>query len=293
MSPLSVAQHLDDLQQSRWLPGAQDALADSAKPHTASASVTIVDTAFAIPQLGRTRRVWIYLPPDYATSDKTYPVLYMHDGQNLFEPDESDSGKAWRIDDAITALGEELEAGSDQGLQAGDLLAGKTTEYAEGERRRKIRFFQHSGYMSLDLGAGTGQLSLNLADAVGESQLLDRAVLSTDSEEIAELGYLGGHTLGELLQAEMEATEAALTLRGRMNMTIELPRVTAHTIGQLLMMLEIATVYAGGLYGIDPLDQPGVELGKQLTYGIMGRAGFEERRKEWEATEPKAGEWVV
>lgn len=94
----------------------------------------------------------------------------------------------------------------------------------------------------------------------------------TDTDTIA---YLGGHTLGELLRAEAAATAAALTSHGRMNMTIELPRVDAHTLGQLLMMLEIATVYAGGFYNIDPLDQPGVELGKKLTYGLMGRPGYD------------------
>jgi glucose-6-phosphate isomerase len=93
-----------------------------------------------------------------------------------------------------------------------------------------------------------------------------------DDDSIA---YLGGHTIGELLRAESVATAAALTSHGRMNMSIELPRVDAHTIGQLLMMLEIATVYAGALYGIDPLDQPGVELGKKLTYGLMGRPGHD------------------
>lgn len=111
--------------------------------------------------------------------------------------------------------------------------------------------------------------------------------------EIPELGYLGGHTLGELLQAEMEATEAALTSRGRMNMTIEVDSVSARSLGELLMMLQIATVYAGALYGVDPMDQPGVELGKQLTYGIFGRAGFEDARAEWEAREEKRGEWKV
>jgi glucose-6-phosphate isomerase len=59
-----------------------------------------------------------------------------------------------------------------------------------------------------------------------------------------------------------------------MNMTIELQKIDAHAIGQLLMMLQIATVYAGAMYGVNPLDQPGVELGKQLTYGLMGRTGF-------------------
>ncbi|MBR9989944.1 MAG: glucose-6-phosphate isomerase [Gemmatimonadetes bacterium] len=96
--------------------------------------------------------------------------------------------------------------------------------------------------------------------------------------DVDELSYLGGRTLGELLDAERQATAAALASRGRMNMTIELPRIDAHALGQLIMMLQIATVYAGVFYDVDPLDQPGVELGKQLTYGLMGRKGFEAPR---------------
>ena len=91
---------------------------------------------------------------------------------------------------------------------------------------------------------------------------------------VEELAYLGGATLGTLLSAEQSATASALSKNGRMNMNIELPRIDAHTIGQLLMMLQTATVYAGAMYDVDPLDQPGVELGKQLTYGLMGRIGF-------------------
>jgi glucose-6-phosphate isomerase len=97
-------------------------------------------------------------------------------------------------------------------------------------------------------------------------------------EDVDELSYLGGRTLGELLDAERQATSAALASRGRMNMTIELPRIDARAIGELLMMLQLATVYAGVYYDVDPLDQPGVELGKELTYGLMGRAGFETLR---------------
>jgi glucose-6-phosphate isomerase len=51
------------------------------------------------------------------------------------------------------------------------------------------------------------------------------------------------------------------------------PRISPETLGQLLMLLQIATVYAGALYRVDPLDQPGVELSKKLTYGLMGREG--------------------
>ncbi|MFL5540550.1 MAG: glucose-6-phosphate isomerase [Longimicrobiaceae bacterium] len=111
--------------------------------------------------------------------------------------------------------------------------------------------------------------------------------------ELGELGYLGGRTLGELLDTERLATEAALAKRGRMNMTIELPRVDARALGGLFMLLEIATVYAGFFYGIDPMDQPGVELGKQLTYGIMGREGYDEFKREWEGREPRRDEWTV
>ncbi|HEX7091407.1 MAG TPA: hypothetical protein VF192_14810, partial [Longimicrobiales bacterium] len=92
--------------------------------------------------------------------------------------------------------------------------------------------------------------------------------------ELEELRYLGGHSLGDLLRAEHAATAAALASHGRMNMTIRLPRIDAHAVGQLIMALQIATIYAGALYRVDPLDQPGVELGKALTYGLLGREGY-------------------
>jgi glucose-6-phosphate isomerase len=76
-------------------------------------------------------------------------------------------------------------------------------------------------------------------------------------------------------------------------MTIELPAVDARSLGELFHLLQVATVYAGALYGVDPLDQPGVELGKQLTYGIMGRAGFEAYRQQWERREPPRDEWIA
>jgi glucose-6-phosphate isomerase len=93
--------------------------------------------------------------------------------------------------------------------------------------------------------------------------------------EIDQLGYLGGRTLAELLEAERIATTEALRRQGRPSLTLEVERVDAHTLGALLMLFEAATVYAGALYGVDPLDQPGVELGKRLTYGLLGREGFE------------------
>jgi glucose-6-phosphate isomerase len=90
-----------------------------------------------------------------------------------------------------------------------------------------------------------------------------------------DLAYLPGHTLGELLRAEYEATSAALAQMGRMNCTLRLPDLSAATLGEAIMFYQLATGYAGAWYGIDPFDQPGVELGKRLTYAAMGRPGSE------------------
>jgi predicted alpha/beta superfamily hydrolase len=75
-----------------------------ARRSTANKNVKIIDTAFFIPQLNRTRRVWVYLPPSYNNSNKKYPVLYMHDGQNVFDDATSFSGE-WGVDEAIDTLG--------------------------------------------------------------------------------------------------------------------------------------------------------------------------------------------
>lgn len=101
-------------------------------------------------------------------------------------------------------------------------------------------------------------------------------------QNIPELAYLGGHTLSEVLDIERRATAGALARRGRPNMTFELEAVDAWHVGALMMLLECATIYAGALYGVNPLDQPGVELGKQFTYAMLGRADADAARKEWE-----------
>ena len=50
-----------------------------------------------------TRRVWLYLPPGYATSNRTYPVLYLHDGQNVFDAATSFAGE-WGVDETLDSL---------------------------------------------------------------------------------------------------------------------------------------------------------------------------------------------
>ena len=105
--------------------------------------------------------------------------------------------------------------------------------------------------------------------------------------------YLSGHTLSELIKAEEEATELALAKAGRPNMTIIIPQIDAYHLGQLFHFFEIATAFTGALFGINPFNQPGVEEGKNLTYGMMGKKGFEEKRKEVEKHRKKRRKWRV
>jgi glucose-6-phosphate isomerase len=111
--------------------------------------------------------------------------------------------------------------------------------------------------------------------------------------DVKELGYLGGHSLGELIDIEQRATGGALAKRGRPNMTIQLDRIDAAHVGQLMMLLEIATAYAGQLYGIDAFNQPGVELGKQFAYALLGRPGADAARKEWDSLPKPDSRWTV
>lgn len=76
--------------------------------------------------------------------------------------------------------------------------------------------------------------------------------------------FMRGRTLGTLLDAEADATARALVSAGRPSLTITVDRADAHGLGELMMCLMIATVYAGALYRVNPLDQPGVETGKRL-----------------------------
>jgi len=103
--------------------------------------------------------------------------------------------------------------------------------------------------------------------------------------DIDALSYLGGQSLNRLISSEATATAAALAKEGRPNLSLRLPGLDEHAMGQTLFLLEAATVAAGHMLNINPLDQPGVELGKKLTYGLMGRKGYEDQAGEMQALE--------
>ena len=94
------------------------------------------------------------------------------------------------------------------------------------------------------------------------------------------LDYLGGRTMSELMKAERLGTIHALKAASRPNLTVTFPKITPETVAQFMYALEVATVFSGGLYNIDPLDQPGVEGGKVAAFALMGRSGYEDHAEE-------------
>lgn len=97
-----------DISLELTVAGWKDDYPERPKRYSASPQVKIIDTAFKIPQLNKTRRIWIYLPKGYATGIKTYPVLYMQDGQNLFNDQTAAFGE-WGVDECLDTLEKKLD----------------------------------------------------------------------------------------------------------------------------------------------------------------------------------------
>lgn len=98
--------------------------------------------------------------------------------------------------------------------------------------------------------------------------------------EYTGIGYLGGKTINNLMNAEADSTKVALADYSRPTITITLPKINEYYLAQLLYMFEVQTAIAGDLYNINTFDQPGVEQAKNYTYALMGRSGYEESASE-------------
>lgn len=112
-------------------------------------------------------------------------------------------------------------------------------------------------------------------------------------EDIPDVGFLGGHTMQELIQAENKATAYALMKQGRMNYTITLPELNEYTLGQLLFLLEMQTAYAGHMLNINTFNQPGVENGKKATFALLGKKGYEEKKAELDSAPALESKYIV
>lgn len=104
---------------------------------------------------------------------------------------------------------------------------------------------------------------------------------------LESMDYLGGQNLAKLIDAERRATEAALTSQGRPNCLYTLDKLDEEHLGAFLQTMEFETAFIGEMLGINAFDQDGVELGKKFTYGLMGRKGFSEYKKQMADFEAK------
>ena len=89
--------------------------------------------------------------------------------------------------------------------------------------------------------------------------------ISTELARHAGLDYLAGRTAGDLVAAQAEAVPAALGRAGRPVRTFDLARLDERSVGALMMHCMLETILAARLMGIDPFDQPAVELAKVIT----------------------------
>jgi alpha-amylase len=131
---------------ARWRDGSPRARG----PSTASASVSILSDTFAIPELGRTRRVWVYLPPGYAAARRRYAALYLQDGQNVFDAATSVAGE-WGVDetlDSLRALGDSgvIVVAVDHGgtRRMDEYSPWRNPQYGGGEGDRYAAFLVHT-----------------------------------------------------------------------------------------------------------------------------------------------------
>jgi glucose-6-phosphate isomerase len=105
----------------------------------------------------------------------------------------------------------------------------------------------------------------------------ERAASAPVPDVPADVPYLDGAGLGDLLDAEFRATEASLAAAGRPSVRVEVDRLDARSVGGLLYGFEAACVLVGELDGVETFTQPAVEWGKVAARGLLGAEGEAER----------------
>lgn len=111
--------------------------------------------------------------------------------------------------------------------------------------------------------------------------------------QVESAAYLSGKTFNDLLLCEARATEAALGKAGRPSCAIRFRKFDEKALGALFMLMEAQTVLMAELLDVNAFDQPGVELSRQYTYGILGRSGYGGKKSEAEASLASHSQVVV
>ncbi|UAR92155.1 glucose-6-phosphate isomerase [Staphylococcus pseudintermedius] len=107
--------------------------------------------------------------------------------------------------------------------------------------------------------------------------------IEEDADDLDGLNYLAGKTVDEVNTKAFEGTLLAHTDGSVPNMVVKLPRLDAETYGYVVYFFELAVAMSGYQLGVNPFNQPGVEAYKQNMFALLGKPGFEDKKKDLEA----------
>jgi len=190
---------------------------------TATENVSIMADAFVMPQFGgRERKIWLYLPPDYATSSKNYPVLYMHDGQNIFDDSTSFAGE-WHVDETLNTLFQEenialivigIENGGSKRIN--EYSPWVNSSFGGGEGVEYIEFITETlkpyvdkNYRTLTSNEDTGLMGSSMGGltshygALANPTVFGKIGVFSPSFWFSDSSYLFGHENAELSNTKM------------------------------------------------------------------------------------------
>ena len=110
---------------------------------------------------------------------------------------------------------------------------------------------------------------------------------------VETLDYLAGSNFQTLINSEKLGTEYALMESQRPTLTVLFPQITPQTVGQFIYLYETAVSYMGGLLEINTYDQPAVQLGKDATYALMGKKGYDELAKKIQPVAKRDAKFLI
>lgn len=191
---------------------------------SASAQVTVLSPQLTIPGLNRQRTVRIYVPPGYATSTKRYPVLYMHDGQNLFDNATAYAGE-WGVDETLDELAQSqglelIVVGIDNGgaQRMTELNAWDNTRFGKGEGKLYMDFIVDvvkpmvdAGYRTLPDREHTGVMGSSMGGLISHYAILQYPKVFSKAGIFSPAYWPGPEVFG-LTATRPPATDARLAL---------------------------------------------------------------------------------
>jgi glucose-6-phosphate isomerase len=172
--------------------------------------------------------------------------------------------------------------GKRDGLTRKDVFAGQTPVKALGTTD------QHSQVQLYREGPNDKLVTFLEVERFAQKQSIPASLKSVQT-----LAYLGGSNFQALIHSEKLATEYALRESGRPTMTVTFPQIGPQTVGQFLYLYEVAVGYMGGLLDVNAYDQPAVQLGKDATYALMGKAGYAELAKKIQPLAKREAKYVI